>query len=237
MHSLVLFYAGASRIRLRLPRRGSALSLLILLVLLFATLALAGIAALAPATSGASLVAPVCVVCLLAGVVGLTGSDAASSLTLPVGFPGQSTVFAIDRVSLAFVPAVAIAGAAASLLAPDTRRVAALVASVLLVLCAGDACLLVLGTGLAALVIRPATVPVCALGLAASIAGLLPHGGFLGQDSLAALRTGGGGGARGGRGPGGAGGGRGPRRPQAWSPAARCRRCWDCSFWCGCCSI
>ncbi len=137
-----------------------------------------------------SLVVPICVVCLLAAIAGLADGGA-STLALPLGLPGQPAVFAIDRVSLAFLPALAIAGAAcASTASPsETGRLAGLIASALLVVCAGNAALMVLGAGLAALAIRRSLVPVVGLLLAASLAGLLPHAELLPQDQLPALRT------------------------------------------------
>ncbi len=166
------------------------LSLLILFVLLAAMLALACVAAFG-AGPWRSLVVPICVVCLLAAIAGLADGGAASALTLPLGLPGQPAVFAIDRVSLAFLPALAIAGAARASTAStsEIRRLAGLIASALLVVCAGNAALMVIGAGLAALAIRRSLVPVVGLLLAASLAGLLPHAELLPQDSLPALRT------------------------------------------------
>ncbi len=179
-----------SRSRIRL-NEVPALSLLILLVLLLATLALLGVAlagSTMPAVSAA--IAPICAVALLAGLAGRVW-NAPASLTLPIGFPGQPSVFAIDRISLAFLPAAALAAAATSVTVSATHawRLAVLMAASLLVLCAGNASLLVIGAGLAWLASGRPGVVALVFTLAASLAGLLPHTGLLPQDSLPAMRT------------------------------------------------
>ncbi len=130
--------------------------------------------------------------CLAAGVIGLVRGGAAS-LPLPIGLPGLSGVFALDPVSLAFLPAVGIAGGAAALTATpgEAGRIALLIGMAVLVLCAGDAGLLAIAAGVATLASGRdgARAAVVALGLAASLAMLLPHAGLLQGQSLPALRT------------------------------------------------